>query len=84
MNAPVMISKIAHPKYPQFVFEWHEDKQKVYLVTVPGKWVDGHFVQDLTVHSTKAEVIAEHCEHHARFYGFVQTWLRGYNKAKGE
>jgi hypothetical protein len=26
-------------------------------------------------------VVAEHCEHHARFYGFVQSWLRGYKKA---
>lgn len=81
---PNQIGHIDSPKHPQFHFEWHPESGKVYVVNVPGKWIDGIFVKDTSVHTAKAEIAAEHCEHHARFYGFVQTFLRGYNKAKGE
>lgn len=56
--------------FPQFEFEWHKSIGKVYVVDAPK---DG----SLTAHGT---CIAEHCQTHGQFVGFVQTWLRGYSK----
>lgn len=74
------------PNFPQFAFEWHEASQKVYVIQIPGVWTDGVWVRDpgANLKTVAATCIAEHCEHHARFLGFVQTWLRGYKKGKGE
>lgn len=77
-----IIQKTKTPSFPQFVFEWHENTQKVYVIELPGKFEDSVFVPDTTIGSVSAVAIAEHCEHHARFLGFVQTWLRGYRKGK--
>lgn len=85
------IEKIKDPRLPQFLFEWHPHTKKVYVVCLPGKFVDGivgHFENGKFVPGfyepsfssveAKGFVLAEHCEHHARFYGFVQTYARGY------
>lgn len=75
------IEKASNPRYPQFVFEWHPWTQKVYVVHVPGEWIDGVFIAESSYTRTaRAIALAEHCEHHARFLGFVQTYLRGYAK----
>lgn len=80
-NTPLpRIEHASHPKYPEFTFEWHPWTQKVYVVHVPGRRVDGVFVPDPTVGNANAVALAEHCEHHAMFLGFVQTYLRGYVK----
>lgn len=73
------VQKIKDPKFPQFLFEWHEQSQKVYVIGIPGRFEGGEFVIALTGEA-RAAVLAEHCEHHARFYGFVQTYLRGYRQ----
>lgn len=72
------IHKTSTSSFPQFAFEWHEASQKVYLISLPGNFVDGVFIKGDNYSTIEAVCIAEHCEHHARFYGFVQTWLRGY------
>lgn len=77
------IEKCQCRDFPQFVFEWHPRACKVYLIELPGMMVEGHFVQIASSKPLHGEVIAEHCEHHARFIGFVQTYLRGYKKGKG-
>lgn len=75
------IEKCSDPLVPQFAFEWHPVIQKVYLLEIPGRHEGGEFVPDSTVRNIKAVCIAEHCEHHARFFGFVQTFLRGFKLA---
>ncbi len=55
---------IKQPAFPQWRFEWHPQKRKVYLVRLGRKPLIG-------------EVIAEHAETHADAYNFVQTFLRG-------
>lgn len=72
------------PAFPQFAFEWHEASQKVYVITIPGRWVDGVFLRDDSVKTAEGVCIAEHCEHHAQFLGFVQTYLRGYRRAMAD
>lgn len=72
------------PNFPQFRFEWHPHNGKVYLIELPGVWAEGHFVEVASSKPLQAAVVAEHAEHHARFLGFVQTWLRGYKKAKAD
>ncbi len=75
--------KIEHtesPRHPQFHFEWHPQSQKVYIGCKPGKWEDGVYVPGDYGH-LGVKVLAEHCDHHARFLGFVQTYLRGYDQA---
>lgn len=76
------IQKTSTPTFPQFVFEWHEHTGKVYMLETPGAWIGGQFVPSFAEKTRRAIVVAEHCEHHARFYGFVQTFLRGYRKGK--
>jgi hypothetical protein len=86
-----MIQKIKQPNYPQFLFEYHEEIGKVYIIGLPGKWIDREFVPAVTGEA-KAFVLAEHCDTHARAFGFVQSYLRGYKQglvdesllAKGE
>jgi hypothetical protein len=75
------IEHIRDPKHPQFRFEWHPNTEKVYIVQNPGKFEDGEWVPDYGfAGSCPAFILAEHCEHHARFFGFVQTYLRGYKQ----
>lgn len=74
------VLKTKSPVYPQFVFEYHETTGKAYLVELPGAWIDGDFVPDLTQTTAHAVCIAEHVDTHGRFLGFVQTFLRGYAK----
>lgn len=70
MDAAPRIEYTRCPNFPQFTFEFHVATGKVYLVEDPGP---GNVARGVA--------IAEHCDTHARFYGFVQTWLRGYRKA---
>lgn len=75
--------------FPQYLFEWHPGKNNppdgpVYVVRLPGDFhpKDGRlfFDPDLTG-KAKSEIIAEHCDTHGRFLGFIQTYLRGYREA---
>lgn len=60
---------IRQPGFPQWRFEWHPQKRKVYLVRMANTPLTG-------------EVIAEHAETHAAAFGAVQTWLRGYHEGR--
>lgn len=72
------VLKTRDPKLPHLAFEWHEHTGKVYVVLVAGRWDGGAFVPGLADAKAQAWCIAEHCEDHGRFIGFVQTYLRGY------
>lgn len=80
------VVKIANPHFPNFLFEWHTQGEKreadgeVYVIAIPGRFVDGVFVRDLGTHKAMGFKLAEHCDSHARFIGFVQTYLRGYKQ----
>ena len=87
--------KILHtrdPKFPSFEFEWHTQIGKVYVIGLPGRFIDREFVPQTTPGNARAFCLSEHCDTHARFLGFVQTYLRGYRQglqdeqtmAKGE
>lgn len=86
-----LILKTRDPNFPQLLFEWHRQAGKVYVLGLPGKWVDRVFVPAVTG-TARAFCLAEHCDTHGRFLGFVQTYLRGYRQgladeqllAKGE
>lgn len=65
------IFKIKQPNYPEFAFEYHPQKKKVYLL-----------IDDHTNKITHAQIIAEHVENTGQAVGFVQTWLRGYHFGK--
>lgn len=68
------IPKFRFPAFPDFVFEYHEGVGKVYLIDLASKPTDdGKYI---------AEVIAEHVDTHGRAYGFVQTYLRGFRRAR--
>lgn len=58
---------IQQPKFPQFRFEWHTQKRKLYLIRLNNKPLIG-------------EIMAEHVDTHGQAYNFVQTWLRGYKE----
>ncbi len=85
MNPPVAekIYHIEDPKFPQYHFEWHPTIQKVYIGVNPGKWEDDVFVPGDFGH-LQMKILAEHCDTHARFYGFVQTYLRGYRQGRAD
>lgn len=85
LSVPVApkIPQTRSPAFPQFVFEYHEHVGKVYVVEVPGEWVDGAFVPKPSG-PAQGTCIAEHCDTMGRFYGFVQTYLRGYRKAQAD
>jgi hypothetical protein len=76
------IQKFHFKEFPMFLFEWHEHTQKVYVIGLPGRWEGGEFVlaQVQEGKNIQGMCLAEHCAHHARFYGFVQTFLRGYRQ----
>lgn len=72
--------RIAHakdPRLPQFGFEWHPETQKVYRVDYPGVWAEGVYRETGGAQAV-GRCIAEHCLTHGQFYGFVQTFCRGY------
>lgn len=76
-GAAQAIFHIKAPTFPQFRFEWHSQKRKVYLVRL-GRMVDGVLVaKDGPL---VGEVIAEHAETHGDGFNFVQTFLRGYRE----
>ena len=74
------IYPISSPVYPQFGFEWHEATQKVWMLPIPGQWIDGVFERDENLNRIQAVCIAEHAEDHGKAFGFVQTWLRGFRR----
>lgn len=92
-QAPIAprIEKIRQPGFPQFLFEWHPTTEKVFVIGLPGRFIDREFVADIAGQA-RGFVLAEHCDTHARFIGFVQTYIRGYKQgladealmAKGE
>lgn len=77
------IEPFQQPRLPQFYFEWHRLTQKVYVIHLPGEFVDGVFVRvkESEQPMAKGECIAEHVPHHAAAYNFVQTFCRGYLQA---
>lgn len=82
-KAPVVpkIHKATDPLLPHLIFEWHPHTGKVYSLEIPGRWESGGFVPapDWSA-KARAVVIAEHCNTHALFLGFVQTFTRGMKK----
>lgn len=70
---------IKQPNFPQFRFEWHPQKRKVYLVRL-GRMVDGVLVA--REGPLIGEILAEHAETHADAFNFVQTWLRGFREGQ--
>ena len=74
INLPVVprIMRTRTPAFPEFEFEWHEHIGKVYVLEAisPGSL------------GAEGTCIAEHCDTHARFLGFVQTYLRGVRKGQ--
>lgn len=70
---------IKQPAFPQFRFEWHPQKRKVYLVRM-GRMVDGVLIAQTG--PLTGEILAEHAETHAHAFNFVQTWLRGFREGQ--
>jgi hypothetical protein len=66
---PAGILQIKQPQFPDWRFEWHPDKEKVYLVRLGRKPLIG-------------EVIAEHVPTEGSAFGSVQTWLRGFEEGR--
>lgn len=77
------IQKTRDSNFPQFLFEWHELTGKVYVIGLPGRFEDRVFVP-ATCGQARAFVLAEHCDTHGRFFGFVQTYLRGYRQGAAD
>src|SRR4051812_47501444 len=77
------IQHASDPLVPHLAFEWHEHTQKVYVAKVPGRYESGAFVPAAS-RTRRWVCVTEHCEHHAMFYGFVQTLLRGYKMAAAD
>lgn len=65
------VKVIRAPLHPQFRFEYHRLKKKVYVVRVGGKPEIG-------------EVFAHEIENDGQAHNAVLVWLRGYRAAKGE
>jgi hypothetical protein len=78
-----IIQKTRDPKFPQFVFEWHEQTGKVWVIGLPGKFIDREFVPAISGQA-RGFIATEHCDTHARFLGFVQTYLRGYRQGTAD
>lgn len=69
-----LIQKVKILGFPQFLFEFHAESGKVYLIDLDaGKDEKGRPL---------AQVIAEHCDTEGRAYGFVQTYLRGFRRGR--
>ena len=73
------IKHIKAPMFPEFRFEYHPLTGKVYLIDTGRKPV----LKDGQEHH-EAEIIAEHCDCSGRAHGFVQTFLRGFRRQRGE
>lgn len=70
-HAEMKITHMRQPSVPQFRFEYHPFKKKVYLIRVGAKPEIG-------------EVFAHDVETEAAAHNAVLIWLRGYRTAKGE
>lgn len=77
-DAPELIAHCRDPRLPQFAFEFHAGSQKVYRIDLPGGWRDGVWVPAAAGAQARGRVVAEHCLTRGQFYGFVQTFCRGY------
>ena len=70
-HAGLRIYHIKAPNAPQFRFEYHPQKKKIYLIRVGVKPEIG-------------EVFAHDVESEGAAHNAVLIWLRGYRTAKGE
>lgn len=77
-EAPGRVHYAQDPRLPQFRFEWHAGSQKVYRMDLPGAWIDGAWVSAAAGAVCHGRIVAEHCLTHGQFFGFVQTFCRGY------
>ena len=66
-----VIFHIKTPSWPQFRFEYHATKRKIFLIRVGVKPEIG-------------EVFAHNIDTEGAAYNAVMIWLRGYRTAKGE
>lgn len=71
LSKPEQILHIAAPTFPQFRFEYHPQKRRVYLARVGAKPEIG-------------EVLAHEIDNDGAAQNAVLIWLRGYRTAKGE
>lgn len=72
-----LVKSIKMVGFPQFVFEYHAQVGKVYVVEAKAERdAEGKI---------PAAVLAEHVTDEGQAFGFVQTFLRGYRRgARGE
>jgi hypothetical protein len=77
--AGVGIRKIGAPGFPRFVFEYHPQIGKVFMVDTSRPILKADD-KNPDVPTYEGEVIAEHVDTEARAYGFVQTYLRGFRR----
>lgn len=77
--APPIIPKKRDPAFPQFLFEYHPHTKRVYVTQIPGTW-DGPLFTPALTGEAKAGIIAEHCDDEGKFFGHVQSFLRGFRK----
>jgi hypothetical protein len=80
VTAPVTTTtyKIQSEKFPQYLFEYHPISKKVYLIVIPGKWIDGHFEPSLTEMTAQGKLIPINCETPAQFKGMVDSFFLGF------
>lgn len=67
--------------FPQFRFEFHPATKKVYVLGLTGGFSGKKFELSGS-EKVKAFVLAEDCDHNARFLAFVQAYLRGYRQGR--
>jgi len=71
LSPPEKVYHLKQPAFPQFRFEWHPGKKKVYLIR-------------LGVEPLMGTAFAHDIENHGAAYNAVLIWLRGYREAKME
>lgn len=75
------VAHIKEPTYPQFHFEWHPQRRKVYMARIGRMTLAGF--EPLPPGSTlQAEVVHEHCDTRADAINAIKCWLRGFREGQ--
>lgn len=77
------IARFSDPDVAGYVFEWHPQTQKVYLIPLPTPEEESQAAAIGEKPRVQAAVLAEHCGTHSLAYAFVQTWCRGFKAGRG-
>lgn len=68
--------------YPWLLWEYHRETQQVYLIELPGDWIEGRWVERGGVQSVRGSLVASGVESYREYCRIVCAYMRGRDRGQ--